>query len=127
MSLKRVSFSTSKRSVSFYPSKRNNFSSVSRDRLKISLPKRSFTIRSAVWDAKDGAPKFSWKDPLQFSSQLTEDEVMIRDQVSQYCQQKLLPRVLEANRHEHFDTKIMTEMGELGMLGSTIKGPCCLV
>src|SRR5207248_7156131 len=37
----------------------------------------------------------------------------------------LFPRVLEANRHEHFDREIMSEMGALGFLGSTIEGYGC--
>jgi glutaryl-CoA dehydrogenase len=45
---------------------------------------------------------------------------MIRDTAHDYCQQKLLPRVLEANRHEHFDREIMNELGQLGLLGATL-------
>lgn len=36
-----------------------------------------------------------------------------------------MPRVLEANRHEIFHREIMTEMGELGLLGPTINGYGC--
>ncbi|MGK0441844.1 MAG: glutaryl-CoA dehydrogenase, partial [Pseudohongiellaceae bacterium] len=52
---------------------------------------------------------FNWQDPMFLDSQLTEEERMIRDTAHDYCQQKLLPRVLEANRHEHFDREIMNE------------------
>ncbi len=58
-------------------------------------------------------------------SQLTEEERMVRDQVRDYCQEKLMPRILEANRHEKFDREILREMGSLGMLGSTIQGYGC--
>jgi glutaryl-CoA dehydrogenase len=51
---------------------------------------------------------------------LTEEERMIRDSAHQYCQEKLMPRVLEANRHEIFHREIMNELGELGLLGCTI-------
>jgi glutaryl-CoA dehydrogenase len=56
---------------------------------------------------------------------LNPDEKMIRDQVAEYCQKKLMPRVLKANREETVDRSIFTEMGEMGMLGSTIKGYGC--
>nr|WP_297347331.1 acyl-CoA dehydrogenase [uncultured Glaciecola sp.] len=63
---------------------------------------------------------FSWQDPMLLNNQLSEEERMIRDTAHDYCQQKLQPRVLEANRHEHFDREIMTELGELGLLGATL-------
>ena len=64
--------------------------------------------------------RFDWKDPLLLETQLTEDERMIRDAAHDYCQSKLMTRVLEANRHEIFHREIMTEMGALGFLGPTI-------
>ena len=63
---------------------------------------------------------FNYQDPMFLDSQLTEEERMIRDTAYDYCQEKLLPRVLEANRHEHFDREIMRELGELGLLGATL-------
>ena len=63
---------------------------------------------------------FNWQDPMSIDSQLTEEERMIRDTAFDYCQEKLLPRVLEANRHEHFDREIMSELGQLGLLGATL-------
>ncbi|WP_417686241.1 acyl-CoA dehydrogenase [Pseudidiomarina gelatinasegens] len=63
---------------------------------------------------------FDWQDPFQFSSMLTEEERMIRDTAHQYCQEKLMPRVLTANREERFDREIMNELGELGLLGATL-------
>ena len=70
-------------------------------------------------------PAFDWTDPLLLEDQLTEDERMVRDSAHAYCQEKLMPRVLEANRHEKFDRAIMSEMGALGFLGSTIEGYGC--
>jgi len=61
-----------------------------------------------------------WDDPFLIDSQLSEEERMIRDTAHAYCQDKLMSRVLLANRHETFDRDIMTEMGELGLLGSTL-------
>ncbi|MCJ8302307.1 acyl-CoA dehydrogenase [Shewanella sp.] len=63
---------------------------------------------------------FDWTDPLQFNALLTEEERMIRDSVHDYAQDKLMPRVLMANRNEHFDREIMNELGELGLLGATL-------
>ena len=65
-------------------------------------------------------PEFSWEDPLLLDDQLDGEERMIRDSARDYCQERLLPRVLEANRNEIFDREIMNEMGELGFLGSTL-------
>ncbi|HSP57439.1 MAG TPA: acyl-CoA dehydrogenase [Halomonas sp.] len=66
-----------------------------------------------------------WDDPFRLIDQLDEDERMVQQTAHDYCQEKLLPRVLEANRNEHFDPEIMSEMGELGLLGATIDGYGC--
>jgi glutaryl-CoA dehydrogenase len=63
---------------------------------------------------------FKWEDPLLLDGVLTDEERMVRDAAHEYCRGKLLPRVLEANRHERFDREIMNEMGEMGFLGSTL-------
>jgi glutaryl-CoA dehydrogenase len=73
----------------------------------------------------DMKPTFQWEDPLLLEDQLTEDERMVRDSARAYCQDKLLPRVTEAHRHEKFDREIFNEMGALGFLGSTIEGYGC--
>jgi len=62
---------------------------------------------------------------LNLESRLTEGEIMVRDTAHQYCQEKLFPRVLMGNRNETFDRAIVSEMGELGLLGPTIKGYGC--
>ncbi|HET9699572.1 MAG TPA: acyl-CoA dehydrogenase [Burkholderiales bacterium] len=68
---------------------------------------------------------FRWDDPLLFGEQLTEDERMVRDAARDYCQDRLLPRVVEANRREHFHREILNEMGALGFLGCTLEGYGC--
>jgi glutaryl-CoA dehydrogenase len=68
---------------------------------------------------------FQWNDPLLIEEQLAEDERMVRDAARAYCREKLMPRVLEANRHERFDREIMNEMGALGFLGPTLSGYGC--
>lgn len=70
-------------------------------------------------------PAFQWEDALLLEDQLTEEERMVRDSAYAYCQEKLLSRVLTANREERFDREIMSEMGELGLLGCTIEGYGC--
>ncbi len=65
-------------------------------------------------------PSFDWQDPLLLEEQLEEDERMVRDSARAYCQEQLMPRILEANRHERFDRAIFTEMGALGFLGPTL-------
>ncbi|XP_030052859.1 glutaryl-CoA dehydrogenase, mitochondrial [Microcaecilia unicolor] len=69
--------------------------------------------------------QFDWRDPLALDSQLTEEELLVRDTFRAYCQEKLMPRILMANRNEVFDRSILLELGKLGVLGSTIKGYGC--
>src|SRR5256886_14295604 len=69
--------------------------------------------------------RFAWDDPLRLEEQLSDDERRIRDVAREYAQEKLMPRILEANRHERFDREILLEMGELGFLGSTLHGYGC--
>ncbi|HXA70284.1 MAG TPA: acyl-CoA dehydrogenase [Stellaceae bacterium] len=71
------------------------------------------------------APRFDWQDALLLESELSEDERLARDSARAYAQEKLMPRVQRAFRDEHFDREIMTEMGALGFLGSTIEGYGC--
>ncbi|MFN0005011.1 MAG: acyl-CoA dehydrogenase [Burkholderiaceae bacterium] len=63
---------------------------------------------------------FQWQDPFLLDDQLSEEERMIQQAAHEYCQRKLLPRVLEAFRSEKTDPTIFREMGELGLLGPTI-------
>jgi glutaryl-CoA dehydrogenase len=63
---------------------------------------------------------FIWEDPLLLEDQLSEEERMIRDTARDYAQDKLMSRVLQANREEHFHREIMNEMGDLGLLGATL-------
>ncbi len=67
-----------------------------------------------------GASGFAWDDPLLLEEQLSEEERMVRDTARSYAQDRLMPRILEANRHEVFDRDIISEMGELGLLGCTL-------
>ncbi|GIZ01488.1 glutaryl-CoA dehydrogenase, mitochondrial [Caerostris extrusa] len=68
---------------------------------------------------------FDWKDALSLQNKLTDEEIMIAEQFKSYCQEKLMPRILMANRNEVFDKEIMKEFGSVGVLGPTIKGYGC--
>ena len=71
------------------------------------------------------SPQFRWDDPLLLDEQLTDEERLVRDSTRAYCQEKLLPRIVDANRHERFDREILNEMGALGLLGATLDGYGC--
>ena len=64
--------------------------------------------------------KFNWEDPLRLDEQLTEDERMIAASARSYAQEKLQPRILSAYENEETDPEIFREMGEMGLLGTTI-------
>ncbi len=70
-------------------------------------------------------PDFNWEDPLLLDEQLTEEERMVRTVANRYATESLMPRILEANRNERFDTEIAIEMGEIGLLGATVEGYGC--
>ncbi len=63
---------------------------------------------------------FDWTDPLRLNDQLNEDERMIADAARAYAQEKLQPRVTSAYANEECDPSIFREMGEMGLLGTTI-------
>ena len=67
----------------------------------------------------------NWEDPFELDSQLNDEQRMVRDSARQYAQERLLPRVKEAFRSESTDPTIFREMGEMGLLGSTIDGYGC--
>ena len=73
----------------------------------------------------EAKPEFAWDDPFLLEEQLTEDERLIQGSAREYAQKRLMPRILEANRHELVDRSIFHEMGELGLLGATIEGYGC--
>jgi glutaryl-CoA dehydrogenase len=70
-------------------------------------------------------PVFKWDDPLLIDEELSGEERLVRDTARDYARERLMPRVIEANRHERFDREIMSELGELGLLGPTIDGYGC--
>lgn len=81
---------------------------------------RKFSQSRRLLDAK-----FDTEDPFNVESELTEDEIMLRDTFRSHCRKKLMPRVLLSHRNEVFDRKIMNELGEVGAFGCTLKGYGC--
>jgi len=96
-----------------------------------SIASTTTTPQSTVAAAKTASvpvkEKLEWdyKDALNLECRLTEEEIMVRDVFHDYCQEKLMPRVTLANRNEVFHREIMSEMGDLGVLGPTIQGYGC--
>jgi glutaryl-CoA dehydrogenase len=87
------------------------------------MPSRLQAVAEAP--AVPGKAEFAWDDPFRLDEQLTEDERLIQATARDYAQNRLMPRILEANRHELVDRTIFDEMGELGLLGATIEGYGC--
>lgn len=69
--------------------------------------------------------RFNWEDPFLLDELLSDEERMIETTARDFAQERLLPGIIEANRHESFDREIMREMGELGLLGPMIEGYGC--
>ncbi len=80
-------------------------------------PYRTMTLKSDVLPTK---PAFQWDDPFHLHDQLSEEELLIQETARKYAQDRLMPRILLANRNEEFDPAIMREMGDVGLLGSTL-------
>jgi glutaryl-CoA dehydrogenase len=83
------------------------------------------SLQAVAATPKATKPRFVWEDPFLLEEQLSEDERMIRDSARDYAQERLRPRVLEANRNEVIDRSVISEMGALGLLGATIEGYGC--
>ena len=75
---------------------------------------------SSPEDMRAKLPEMTWQDPFHLTEMLTEDERMIADTAEAFCQEQLLPQVVEANRHEIFNRDIVSQMGDLGLLGVTL-------
>ena len=67
----------------------------------------------------------SWQDVLALNEQLSSDEQITQSSVRAFCEDKLMPRIINDNRNEHFSREILYEMGEQGLLGSYLEGYGC--
>ena len=89
------------------------------------------TAMTGISAARDGAAKqtrwakLAWDDPFRLVDQLSDEQRMVSESARAYAQEKLAPRVKEAFRNESTDAAIFREMGDLGLLGSTIDGYGC--
>ncbi|MCT8971806.1 acyl-CoA dehydrogenase [Microbaculum marinisediminis] len=72
-----------------------------------------------------GYAPFQWDDPFLLSHQLTEDERAVQEAARRFARERLLPMIVEANRHETFDRELFRELGTFGFLGPTIEGYGC--
>ena len=88
-------------------------------------PHVSSLVHARDTERLPAAPGFDWQDPLRIGDELDESERLVRDTTADYARERLMPRILEAHRHERFDPEIMREMGALGLLGSTLEGYGC--
>ncbi|KYK54727.1 glutaryl-CoA dehydrogenase [Drechmeria coniospora] len=85
----------------------------------------TWPVAARSFASASNTPRFNWQDPLASRNLLTEEELAIQETAERYCQERLLPRVLQAYRDEYYDPKILQEMGELGLLGANIEGYGC--
>ena len=80
------------------------------------VTRRFFSATPTIFSAT----AYDYNDPFLLEKQLSEEEKLVRDSARSYAQEKLLPRVIEANRTETFHKEIMKELGDVGLLGSTV-------
>ncbi|RYC64518.1 hypothetical protein CHU98_g1705 [Xylaria longipes] len=92
---------------------------------RLKLKQQQLPRYSRSYAASASGPAFDWQDPLASNNLLTEEELAIAETAERYCQEQLLPRVLQAYRDEHYDREILSEMGELGLLGANLQGYGC--
>lgn len=94
---------------------------------RVSRPLATSVRQWSAFRSYASAPKsqFDWKDPLASQNLFTEEELAISETAERYCQERLLPRVLQAYRDEHYDPAVLLEMGELGLLGANLRGYGC--
>ncbi|KAI1171859.1 glutaryl-CoA dehydrogenase [Nemania sp. FL0916] len=92
---------------------------------RLQLQQQQCAQLSRNYASATSRPVFDWQDPLASNNLLTYEEKAIAEMAERYCQERLLPRVLEAYRDEKYDRAILSEMGELGLLGANLQGYGC--
>ncbi|KAA8898811.1 acyl-CoA dehydrogenase/oxidase [Sphaerosporella brunnea] len=101
------------------------FSVLRTNGLRQAASNTSLTRAAAAAARQAHSSAFDWEDPLLLREALNEEELAVSKTARDYCQERLLPRVTEAYRVEHYDREILAEMGELGLLGANIEGYGC--
>ena len=71
------------------------------------------------------AEPFHGTDLYRLDSLLSEDERMVRDSVARWVDERWMPIVTEHYRNGTFPRELATEMGELGLFGSSLTGYGC--
>lgn len=64
-------------------------------------------------------------DLYDLRSELSAEEVMVKDSVSRYVDDKVIPLMREAFEKHVFPRHLISEVAELGLLGSSIEGYDC--
>ncbi|MEB8386115.1 acyl-CoA dehydrogenase [Rhodobacteraceae bacterium KMM 6894] len=79
-------------------------------------------VKKPALKAKDAPDlsSFDWEDPFRLNDQLEEDERMIAESARTFAQEKLQPRIIKAYAEETVAPELFAEMGEMGLLGTTI-------
>jgi len=71
------------------------------------------------------AQPFHGTDLFNLDRLLTDDERLVRDNVARWVDERFLPVVTQHYRDGTFPVELRTEMGELGLLGTSLKGYGC--
>ena len=67
-------------------------------------------------------------DPLDLfnvRSELTEDELMVRDSVARFVDEQVIPPMREAFEQHYFPEELIPQVAELGLFGSSLEGYDC--
>jgi glutaryl-CoA dehydrogenase len=64
-------------------------------------------------------------DLYDVRSELTEDECLVQDTVARFVDDRFLPLIQEAFENHTFPKEVISEIAELGLLGSSIDGYDC--
>jgi glutaryl-CoA dehydrogenase len=64
-------------------------------------------------------------DLFDVRSELTDDEIMVKDTVGRFVDEKVIPLMREAFEQHEFPRQLIKESAELGLLGSSIDGYDC--
>ena len=71
------------------------------------------------------APKLDPLDLFDLRSELSEDEVMVKDTVGRFVDERVIPLMREAFETHTFPAELVGGVAELGLLGSSIDGYDC--
>src|SRR5450755_2523055 len=70
-------------------------------------------------------PRFPGVDYLLIDSQLSEQELLVRQTARQFVDERVLPLVRDCFRDGRFPSELIPEMARLGFLGANLEGYGC--